>query len=222
MIAVIEVRTYRAKPGMRALLLDLLRSHAFPLQRALGMKVLGPFPSREDDVGFVWLRGFPDEASREPFKAAFYEGPDWLGGLEAEIMPMLDDYSAVAVEDTADLWSHWPDEAPAKVTEVRSTANFALTLVRGPNWDENLGIRQQQAWDEHAAFMDGLVKDGVILLGGPIGDHRQTLHVVEAADEDEVRWRMAEDPWAHARLLEVGSIQPWALWLNFRISDCNS
>jgi hypothetical protein len=33
---------------------------------------------------------------------------DWLGGLEAEILSMLDDYAAVVVQDTPDLWSHWP------------------------------------------------------------------------------------------------------------------
>ena len=65
-------------------------------------------------------------------------------------------------------------------------------------------------------FMDGLVVDGFILLGGPVGDHRQTLQVVEAADATEIRRRLAEDPWAHAKLLEIGSIQPWALWLDFR------
>jgi hypothetical protein len=110
MSPVMEVRTYRAKPSMRGPLLDLLQSRAFPLHRELGMKVLGPFPSREDDVTFVWLRGFPDEASRAPLKAAFYEGTDWLGGLEASILPMLDDYSAVVVQDTGDLWSRWPAE----------------------------------------------------------------------------------------------------------------
>ena len=47
--------------------------------------------------------------------------------------------------------------------------NFALTLVRGPNWDDTRGIREQQQWSEHATFMDGLVADGFILLGGPLG-----------------------------------------------------
>lgn len=117
MNAVIEVRTYRAKPGTRGPLLALLHSDAFPAQRKLGMKVLGPFPSQEDDVTFVWLRGFPDEASREPLKAAFYEGPDWLNGLEAEILPLLDDYSVVVVEDSLDLWSYWP--RPATLPDVR-------------------------------------------------------------------------------------------------------
>jgi len=101
-------------------------------------------------------------------------------------------------------------------------ANFALTLVHGPNWDESRGIRDQRGWDEHAAFMDALVDDGFILLGGPVGDHRQTLHVVEAANENEIRRRLAEDPWAQTGLLEVGSIQPWALWLDFRKTNPNT
>ncbi len=95
-------------------------------------------------------------------------------------------------------------------------ANFAVTIVRGPAWDESLGIREQRGWDTHALFMDGLVAEGFILLGGPVGDHRQTLHVVAAGDEQEVRRRLAEDPWAQAGLLEIGSIEPWALWLDFR------
>src|ERR1700677_3103412 len=187
MAGVIEVRSYRAKQGMREELLKLLHSRAFPLHRTLGMKVLGPFPTREDDVGFVWLRGFPDEASRDSLKAAFYEGPDWLDGLEAQILPMLDEYSAIVVEDTVDLWSNWPEETTEADATARPLTNFALTLVRGTSWDENVGIREQQLWDEHATFMDGLVETGFILFGGPVGDHRQTLHVVAGADEGEVR-----------------------------------
>jgi len=95
-------------------------------------------------------------------------------------------------------------------------ASFAVTLLRGPAWDESLGIREQLGWDAHAAFMDRLVAEGFILLGGPVGDQRQTLHVVEAADESHVRRRLGEDPWAVAGLLQIGAIEPWALWLDFR------
>jgi uncharacterized protein YciI len=101
-------------------------------------------------------------------------------------------------------------------------ANFAVILVRGPNWDESRDIREQQAWDTHAAFMDRLVEDGFILVGGPVGDQRQTLHVVEAADEHEIRRRLAEDPWAQGELLKIGSIEPWALWLDFRSAGTNA
>ncbi|HTU28856.1 MAG TPA: YciI family protein [Solirubrobacteraceae bacterium] len=94
--------------------------------------------------------------------------------------------------------------------------NFALTLVHGSGWDDSLPIREQRAWEEHAAFMNGLVNDGFLVLGGPLGNGERTLHVIEAADEAEVRRRVAEDPWARAGMLEVGSIEPWALWLDSR------
>ena len=93
-------------------------------------------------------------------------------------------------------------------------ANFAVTLVRGPAWNELLGIREQAGWDEHAEFMDWLLDDGFEVMGGPVGNFRQTLHLVEAASEAEVRARFGEDPWASAGLLEIGSIEPWLLWLN--------
>lgn len=95
-------------------------------------------------------------------------------------------------------------------------ANFAVTLVHGPAWDSARPIRSQDGWDGHAAFMDGLVDDGFIILGGPVGDGERTLHVVEAADEDSVKARLAQDPWALAGLLEIGAIEPWALWLDSR------
>ena len=95
--------------------------------------------------------------------------------------------------------------------------NFAVTSRRGPRWDHACGIREQDGWAEHAAFMDGLVDDGFILFGGPVGDARQTLHAIEASDEDAIRKRLAGDPWARAGLLEVGTVQPWALWLDHRL-----
>jgi uncharacterized protein YciI len=64
--------------------------------------------------------------------------------------------------------------------------------------------------------MDGLVDDGLIILGGPVGNGEETLHVVAAADENEIRARLAEDPWALAGLLRIAAIEPWALWLDSR------
>jgi uncharacterized protein YciI len=95
-------------------------------------------------------------------------------------------------------------------------ANFAVRLVHGPGWDSSRQIRDQEAWDEHAAFMDGLVDDGLVILGGPVGDGEQTLHVVEAKDENDIRARLAGDPWACAGLLQIAAIEPWALWLDSR------
>jgi uncharacterized protein YciI len=99
---------------------------------------------------------------------------------------------------------------------LRCMPNFALTLVHGPGWDDSRPIRAQDDWNQHATFMDGLVEDGFIVVGGPLGDGSRTLHCVQARDEAAVRMRLAEDPWAAAGLLEVGTLEPWALWLDGR------
>lgn len=64
-----------------------------------------------------------------------------------------------------------------------------------------------------------LVDEGVIILGGPVGDGEHTLHAVEATNKDEIRARLARDPWAAAGLPQIGSIEPWALWLDSRPAD---
>ncbi|MGA2803094.1 MAG: YciI family protein [Acidimicrobiales bacterium] len=95
-------------------------------------------------------------------------------------------------------------------------AFFVLTTVHGPNWDVSRYIREQDAWDEHAAFMDRLVEAGFVILGGPLGDGERALLVIEAADEREIGARFADDPWASMGLLRIGAIEPWTIWLDGR------
>jgi hypothetical protein len=95
-------------------------------------------------------------------------------------------------------------------------AFFALTTAHGPSWDASRPIRDQDAWDEHAAFMDGLVEERLIILGGPLGNGDRTLHLVEATDEGEIKARFGRDPWASMGLLRIDAIEPWALWLDGR------
>ena len=66
--------------------------------------------------------------------------------------------------------------------------------------------------------MDRLVDDGFIVVGGPLGNGDRTLHLVAADGAGQIEARMAQDPWAAMRLLEIGSIEPWALWLDGRAS----
>lgn len=95
-------------------------------------------------------------------------------------------------------------------------AFFAVTTVHGPAWDDSCPIREQRAWDEHAAFMDGLVEDGLVLLGGPVGDGQQALLAMQAAGAAEIQARFAADPWVVHDLLRIGLIQPWSIWLDGR------
>jgi uncharacterized protein YciI len=91
---------------------------------------------------------------------------------------------------------------------------FLVKHVPGPAWDHTRRRREQDDWDAHAAFMDGLTDEGLIVLGGPVGpgDGDYALLVVDAKDEAEVRARLDDDPW-HNGMLEVESIQPWSVWL---------
>jgi NIPSNAP protein len=96
---IIEMRTYKTKAGKRAQFLDVFRARSIPAHTDIGMKILGPFLSIEDPDTFFFMRGFPDLASREPLKAKFYEGALWKGELEALLLPMLDKYEVVVVDD---------------------------------------------------------------------------------------------------------------------------
>jgi hypothetical protein len=96
---IIEMRTYKTKPGKRSEFLEIFRSKSVPAHAEIGMKILGPFLSIEDPDTFFFMRGFPDVASREPMKAEFYEGALWKRDLENILMPMLEKYDVVVVED---------------------------------------------------------------------------------------------------------------------------
>jgi uncharacterized protein YciI len=93
---------------------------------------------------------------------------------------------------------------------------FVVIEVSGPSWDASHARREQDGWDEHAAFMDGLLEDGFVVLGGPIGDGERVLLVVEAEDAEEVEERLAADPWLPAGILRIDSIEPWTIWLDGR------
>jgi uncharacterized protein YciI len=95
-------------------------------------------------------------------------------------------------------------------------AMFLVTRVPGRRWDDARSPRQQDGWDEHAAFMDSLVEDGFVILGGPVGKGDRFVLAVEANNAAEIEDRLADDPWEPVGVLRTGRIEPWALWLDGR------
>ncbi len=91
---------------------------------------------------------------------------------------------------------------------------FAVRLERGGPWDWSCDLREQDGWDEHARFMDSLVGDGFIVLGGPLAGEREILHAISAPSEQVVRDRLAEDRWAQSGMLTIRSIEPWTILLD--------
>ena len=93
---------------------------------------------------------------------------------------------------------------------------FLVVLRRsGPDYDHARPLEEQSGWDEHAAFMDSLVDDGFLVLGGPLADEVRTAHAVEAGSEEEVRAVLARDPWSGTHLV-VESIDGWTIRLDGR------
>ena len=93
---------------------------------------------------------------------------------------------------------------------------FLLVLERsGPEYDLSRPLEEQSGWTEHAAFMDGLVETGFLVLGGPLSDEVRVAHAVEAESEDAVRAALARDPWSGSHL-RVATIDPWTIRLDGR------
>jgi len=94
-----------------------------------------------------------------------------------------------------------------------------MFLVRirqsGPQWDPSRPMEEQTDWDAHAAFIDELVDDGFIVLGGPLAAERQVAHAIEADSEEAVRATFARDPWSETHLV-IDEIEPWTIRLDGR------
>src|SRR5436189_1696707 len=93
---------------------------------------------------------------------------------------------------------------------------FLVVLHRsGPQWDRARPLEEQSGWDAHAAFMDGLVHAGFVVLGGPLADEHRVVHAVEAESEEAVRATLARDPWSGTHLV-VDAVEPWTIRLDAR------
>jgi uncharacterized protein YciI len=97
---------------------------------------------------------------------------------------------------------------------------FVAISSAGPNRDFSKGTREQPFWDEHAAFIDRLVGDGFILMGGPLVDEGGLPHgallIVNAEDENEVREKLKNDPWFERGILKLESVKRWEIFIDNR------
>lgn len=94
-------------------------------------------------------------------------------------------------------------------------AHFLVLFGRGPIWDPGRPRRTQEGWDAHAAFMDDLVRRGVVLLGGPVGesvDEGPAVVLLSAPTAAAAAAVFADDPW-HDSVLATERIERWTLWL---------
>jgi uncharacterized protein YciI len=93
---------------------------------------------------------------------------------------------------------------------------YAVIREAGPGWTDG-GIEGQESVAEHAAFMNGLAEVGFVLFAGPLAGTEsgrvRVLLIVEAGSDDDIRERLAGDPWARSDRLAFTSIEPWNVFV---------
>ena len=90
---------------------------------------------------------------------------------------------------------------------------FAVINARGARWNSAGALEDQEDWPAHAAFMDALEAEGFVRLAGPLEGTAEVLLVIRAKDAEQVKSRLADDPWMRKDLLRIGRILPWTLRL---------
>ena len=108
---IVEVRSYRIKPGHRDEFIQLFESRAIPALRKYGMQIVGPMLDVENPNKFVFLRSFPSLEERERMKDAFYGGELWKNELEALAMPLLDSYDVILCETSPGCVFDWSNHS---------------------------------------------------------------------------------------------------------------
>ena len=92
---------------------------------------------------------------------------------------------------------------------------FAVNREAGPAWIDGQGAFEQPGMNDHTAFMNALADEGLVLFAGPLaGSERGRIRVLligDAASEDEIGRRLADDPWERAKRITTVSVEPWDL-----------
>jgi uncharacterized protein YciI len=90
---------------------------------------------------------------------------------------------------------------------------FVVSRDAGPSWIDGTGAFEQPAVNEHAAYMNALANQGVILFAGPVAGSEQerirVLLIADAGSESEIRHRLADDPWERTGRIVTSTVQPW-------------
>ncbi len=93
-------------------------------------------------------------------------------------------------------------------------STFIVMSTAGANRNHAKGSREQAYWDEHADFIDRLVDNGFIVLGGPLPDEGGAVLVVRAGSEAEVRETLRTDPWYEHEVLALQSVRRWDIFID--------
>ena len=98
---ILEIRTYRLRPGTSDEFVRVMREEAAPLLARFGIRVVAAGASlvREDGHEEAYLiRAFPSLAVRDRQEAAFYGSAAWRDGPREAVLSRIESYHTVVLE----------------------------------------------------------------------------------------------------------------------------
>lgn len=157
---IVELRQYTLHPGAREKFIALFEREFVDTQEEVGMRLIGGFRDLDDPDRWVWLRGFPDMASRPAKLDAFYGGAHWKA-LRNEANASINDSDNVLLLRTATSGSGFPLSRlrrPPRGARPRETGVVVASI-------HYLDPDQAQAF---ADFFEGRMKPQLASLGAPV------------------------------------------------------
>ncbi|WP_069167015.1 NIPSNAP family protein [Nocardia altamirensis] len=96
---IVELRQYTLHPGTRDVMIELFDRELVETQEAVGMRIVAQFRDEGDPDRFVWMRAFPDLATRGDALTAFYiDGEVWRTHAPAARATMVDTTNALLLQ----------------------------------------------------------------------------------------------------------------------------
>lgn len=92
---------------------------------------------------------------------------------------------------------------------------YAITRNAGPAWTDGKGAFEQPGASDHAAFLNTLADEGLILFAGPLAGSEhgpiRVLLIADAPSEADISRRLADDPWELTQRIVTTTIESWNL-----------
>lgn len=98
---IMEIRTYRLKPGTREEFVRVMRDESIPLLAKSGIDVVDHGASLADEDGHeeaYLIRAFPSLQARDTQEEAFYGSPEWRQGPREAIVSRIESYHTIVIE----------------------------------------------------------------------------------------------------------------------------
>jgi NIPSNAP len=120
----VEIRSYRLKPGSGSKFHDLVVNHSMPLLREQGTEVVAFGQSVHDPDAYFLLRAYDSLDHRDLSQEAFYSSAAWKNGPRQSIIDLIDAHWDIV------LWL-----SPAAVDAMRSSSIPVAISSIGANPD---------------------------------------------------------------------------------------